>query len=340
MKKIKVGIIGLGYWGPNLVRNFLNNPNVKLEKVCDLKNGRIEFIQEKFPGIEVTSDMMNIINDKNIDAVAVATPVNTHKDIAKLCLLNNKHIFVEKPFTDNYKDGLELLNLAKETGKIIAVGHIFQFAPAVTCIKENIEKGILGDLYHLTAQRINLGPPKTTVNVLWDLGPHDLSIILYVFNEFPDKVKAFGNSYWWNGIIDNCHMFLDFPSGKTAHIHLGWLSSNKTRIINLFVEKGNILYDETKPDNDKVIFFDKGVDTRINAKDNEATNLKYGTGEIIKLKLNKGEPLALEINAFVNSVLLNEPPINDGKIGTEVIKILEAATLSMKGINNEELLRS
>jgi predicted dehydrogenase len=328
---INVGIIGIGYWGPNLVRNFIRNDNAKVKIVSDLKQGRLDFIKSQYPDISVTNDAFEIINDTGIDAVAIATPVITHFELAKKCLESGKHVFLEKPFTYTYNEGVELVKLAKNKNKIIAVGHIFQFAPAVSCIKENIDSGLLGSVYHLTSQRINLGPPKTTVDVLWDLGPHDLSILLHLFNEFPEKIEATGNSYWWDGIIDNCHLNLKFPSGKSAHIHLSWLSSNKTRVTQIFGENGNIVYDETKPDEEKVIFYDKGIDNRIDAKDNEVKNLQYGKGIVKNLEVKKGEPLFLEIDAFIKSIMNNIPPINDGKIGCEVIRILEEASKIMKG---------
>lgn len=328
---INVGIIGIGYWGPNLVRNFAGNDKAKVKILSDLKQGRIDFIKSQYPGILTTNNSDDIINDREIDAVAIATPVTTHYQIAKKCLEAGKHVLLEKPFTYTYKEGIELVEIAKSKNKIIAVGHIFQFAPAVRCIKENIDSGLLGSVYHLTSERINLGPPKTTVDVLWDLGPHDLSILLHLFNEYPDKINAAGKSYWWGGIIDNCHLNLEFPSGKSAHIHLSWLSSNKTRVTRVFGELGNIVYDETLPDAEKVIYYDKGIDNRINAKDHEVKNLQYGKGVVKNLELIKGEPLFLEVDAFLNSILTNTPPVNDGRIGCEVIRILEEASKIMKG---------
>ncbi len=245
---------------------------------------------------------------------------------------NGKHVFVEKPLTESIVAAEELVSEAKKLNKIVAVGHIFQFAPAVSALKREIEAGTLGKVYHYSSQRINLGPPKTTVDVLWDLAPHDLSIVLYLFGESPSKVIAHGSSNWWEGYVDNAHILMDFPSGKTAHIHLSWLSSKKTRRTMLFGEYGNFEYDETLPDESKVVYYDKGIDNRINAKDNEKVNLQYGVGEVRPVEVVKGEPLALEVNAFIQAIMSGVPPINDGNIGMEVVKILEAATKSMKGI--------
>lgn len=327
---IKVGVVGCGYWGPNLIRNFNNNPECELVRVSDLRPGRLDFIKEQYPSVDITTDYKAIINDPSINAVVIATPVNTHKPIAMEALQAGKNVLVEKPLTDNYADAIELAEYAKSKGLIAAVGHIFQFAPAVTALKNYLNEGLIGEPAHFTSTRINLGPPKTTVDVVWDLGPHDLSILLYLFNETPIAVDAFGESHWWEGIVDNAHIFLRFKGNRSAHIHLSWLSSNKTRNTVVYGEKGNIVYNETLPDEEKLTFYDKGVDNRINAKDTDKAALAYGLGEVRKLPLVKGEPLALEVAAFINAVKTGIPPVNDAFIGAEVINILEQATKSMK----------
>jgi predicted dehydrogenase len=327
---MNIGIIGIGYWGPNLVRNFYNNPKCKKLKVSDLRPGRLEYIKNLFPDVSVTTNPNELLEDKEIDAIVIATPVTTHKDLSFEALKNNKHIFIEKPLTDNYDDACEVVEFAKAQEKIVAVGHIFQFASSVTAIKNFISENKPGELFHFSSQRINLGPPHASIDVVWDLAPHDLSILLYLFGEYPNKVKAFGESRWWNGITDNAHIFLEFPSNKTAHIHVSWLSSNKTRKIMLFCGNGNFEYDETKITEEKVIFYDKGIDNRINQKESEKTKLQYGVGEITKLSLPKGEPLALEVDSFLDSIKYGIEPINNGEIGKEVVRILEIASQSIK----------
>lgn len=327
---MKVGIIGVGYWGPNLVRNFAASELCDVVRVSDLRRGRLDFIKGLYEGIEVTEDMSDVINDDSIDAVVIATPVNTHKEIGMMCLKQGKHIFVEKPFTDKYSDGVLLRDTAKEFGKIAVSGHIFQFNPAVNKIKDSINEGLLGEIYHYDSQRINLGPPKTTVDVVWDLAPHDLSILLHWFDESPVNVRAFGSSYWWEGIKDNAHIFMDFKSGKTAHVHVSWLSSNKVRRTLLFGANGNVEYDDMKNLTDKVIYYDKGIDNRINAKDNEAVNLKYGQGEVKKLEVMAGEPLKDEVDAFLKAILTSKAPVNNADIGCEVVRILEEASYQLR----------
>jgi len=327
---MNVGIIGIGYWGPNLVRNFYNNPKCKKLKVSDLRPGRLDYIKDLFPDISVTTNPNELLEDKELDAIVIATPVTTHKSLAIEALRNNKHVFIEKPLTDNYDDACEIVDFAKAQEKIVAVGHIFQFASSVTAIKNFINKTMAGELFHFNSQRINLGPPHASIDVVWDLAPHDLSILLYLFGEYPNKVNAFGESRWWNGITDNAHIFMEFPSKKTAHIHVSWLSSNKTRKIMLFCSNGNFEYDETKSDEEKVIFYDKGIDNRINQKESEKTKLQYGVGEITKLSLPKAEPLALEVDTFLDSIKYGVEPINNGEIGKEVVRILEIASQAIK----------
>jgi len=327
---MNVGIIGIGYWGPNLVRNFYNNPKCKKLKVSDLRPGRLDYIKDLFPDISVTTNPNELLEDKELDAIVIATPVTTHKSLAIEALRNNKHVFIEKPLTDNYDDACEIVDFAKAQEKIVAVGHIFQFASSVTAIKNFINETMAGELFHFNSQRINLGPPHASIDVVWDLAPHDLSILLYLFGEYPNKVNAFGESRWWNGITDNAHIFMEFPSKKTAHIHVSWLSSNKTRKIMLFCSNGNFEYDETKSDEEKVIFYDKGIDNRINQKESEKTKLQYGVGEITKLSLPKAEPLALEVDTFLDSIKYGVEPINNGEIGKEVVRILEIASQAIK----------
>ncbi len=327
---MNIGIIGIGYWGPNLVRNFYNNSKCKKLFVSDLREGRLEYIKNLFPDASVTTNSNQLLEDKSIDAIVIATPVTTHKDLAIRALINKKHVFIEKPLTDNYDDACEILDFAKKMDKIVAVGHIFQFSPSVTAMKNFINEGKPGELFHFNSQRINLGPPHASIDVVWDLAPHDLSILLYLFDEYPNKINAYGESRWWNGITDNAHIFIEFPSKKSAHIHVSWLSSNKTRKIMLFSENGNFEYDETKSDEEKVIFYDKGIDNRIDQKSSEKTKLQYGVGEVTKLILPKGEPLALEVDSFLDSVKYGIEPINNGEIGKEVVRILEITSQVIK----------
>jgi len=217
-------------------------PNCKVKRVSDLKAGRLEFIKKEFPTVEITKDYHDILRDKTIRAVVISTPVTTHKDLAEEAMLLGKHVFVEKPMAFSTEEAESMVYTAGKLGKKLAVGHVFQFAPAVRKIKELLKKKVIGKVLHITSTRINLGPPETEVDVIWDLGPHDFSIILYLLGEAPWKVNSSRNEYPFGAFnapgsrnkfrhTNNAHIDLSFKSGATAHIHLGWLSSNKVRLM-------------------------------------------------------------------------------------------------------------
>jgi predicted dehydrogenase len=328
-----IGIIGCGYWGPNLVRNFHGLPGARVLSVSDLRPGRLDLIRESYPDIDTTNDYRTIIDDPRIDAVVVVTPVTTHRMIAEEALLAGKHVFVEKPMAHTAADAWALVDLAQSVGRVLAVGHIFQFAPGVRRIARELDSGRLGAVHHIAATRINPGPPKTTVDVIWDLAPHDLSIILHLLGEMPDTVVATGSSYQWGGFIDNAHVSLGFPSGATAHVHVSWLSSNKTRLVQLFGENGTIVYDEMLALDGKVKVHDRGSDNRVNASDTEAVTLGYSAGDIHILQLEQHEPLRLECSEFVRAITTGSPLANDGIMGARVVELLERITAQIRNGN-------
>lgn len=331
---INIGVIGCGYWGPNLIRNFNSLTNCNVKMVADTKQGRQEFIKKEFPGVEVTDDYKIILNDGSIDAVCIATPVKTHKNLAIEALNAGKHVFVEKPMAASSQEAEEMIKASVANGKKLAVGHVFQFAPAVRAIKKLISDGVIGKVFHVTSSRINLGPPETDIDVVWDLGPHDFSILLYILNEFPVNVSAVNKYFPYGFSVDdnrkltnNSDIQMEFPSGATAHIHLSWLSSNKTRLMQVFGSEGTIVYDEMLALDGKVKLFGKGVDNRINAKAGEVKNLTYQAGEIKVISLEQHEPLRMECEHFVDGIMNNKLITNGGKIGADVIKILEKITV-------------
>jgi predicted dehydrogenase len=333
---LNIGIIGSGYWGPKLIRNFSSLPNCRVKIVSDLKDGRLENIKQDFPFAETTKDYKKILNDKSIGAVVIATPVTTHKKIAEEALLAGKHVFVEKPLAANVKEAEQLVKTAKEQNKKLAVGHVFQFAPAVRKMKELLDNNVIGEVKHITSSRINLGPPESEVDVIWDLGPHDFSIILHLLGESPVKIESTRNEYPFgvfnndstgNGqkLATNAHINLGFKSGKTASVHLSWLSSNKIRLMQVFGTEGTLVYDEMLALDGKLRFYGLGVDNRIKNKSGDSAALGYSSGEIFVIPLEQHEPLRLECQEFVDAVLNDKPMINDGKIGLEVVRLLEAS---------------
>lgn len=314
-------------------------PNCRVKKVSDLKAGRLEFIKKEFPTVEITKDYHEILRDKTIRAVVISTPVTTHKDLAEEAMLLGKHVFVEKPMAFSTEEAESMVYTAGKLGKKLAVGHVFQFAPAVRKIKEFLKKKVIGKVLHITSTRINLGPPETEVDVIWDLGPHEFSIILYLLGEAPWKVNSSRNEYPFGAFnapgsrnkfkhTNNAHIDLNFKSGTTAHIHLGWLSSNKVRLMQVFGTKGTLVYDEMLALDGKLKLYGLGIDNRIKSKAADSGALGYQSGEITMIPLEQHEPLRLECQEFINSIIYNKPLINDGKIGLEVVKLLETSSES------------
>jgi predicted dehydrogenase len=326
----------MGYWGPKLLRNFQSLSNCKVKKVSDLKTGRLEFIRKEFPGVETTKNYREILKDRTISAVVIATSVTTHREIAEEAMFMGKHVFVEKPLAFTLEEAQSMVSTAKELDKKLAVGHVFQFAPAVRKIKELLKMKAIGKVLHITSTRINLGPPESEVDVIWDLGPHDFSIILYLLGESPDTIASTRNQYPFGPfnkptsakkqkLTNNAHIDLGFHSGVTAHIHLSWLSSNKIRLMQIFGTEGTLVYDEMLALDGKLKLYGAGIDSRIKSKDGDSGNLAYSSGDIAVIPLEQHEPLRLECREFVDSVLNNKPMINDGKIGLEVVRLLESS---------------
>jgi predicted dehydrogenase len=318
--KVNIAVVGCGYWGPNLVRNFSALPNCNVSIVCDKNSERLEFIKNEFPHIAITLNYEEIIHNNEIDAVCIATPVKTHAELAISALKSGKHVFVEKPLAASLQEAEYIMSVADKNSLKVAVGHVFQFAPAVRKIKELISGGAIGDLYHITSMRINLGPPNTDIDVIWDLGPHDFSIILYLLNEYPEKVIAVNNHYPFgflrnssDKIINNSHIDLTFKSGISAHIHLSWLSSVKVRLMYLFGSEGTIVYDEMLALDGKV----KVIGTTLSSK-----KLGYATGDIHIIELEQHEPLRKECEHFIDSILYNRDLVNDVKNGFDVLKLI------------------
>lgn len=254
-------------------------------------------------------------------------------------MILGKHVFVEKPMAYSAEEAESMVYTAGKLGKKLAVGHVFQFAPAVRKIKELLKKKAIGKVLHITSTRINLGPPESEVDVIWDLGPHDFSIILYLLGEAPWKVNSIRNEYPFGAfnapkaknkfrLTNNAHIDLNFKSGTTAHIHLGWLSSNKVRLMQVFGTEGTLVYDEMLALDGKLKLYGLGIDNRIKSKAGDSGALGYQSGEITMLPLEQHEPLRLECQEFINSIIYNKPLINDGTIGLEVVKLLETSSES------------
>jgi predicted dehydrogenase len=324
---IKIGIIGYGYWGPNVVRNFVDIEGVKVSAVCDKNPATIRRLAKNHPCIDTLSDSNEILSSPDIDAVAIVTPVSTHYELAKKALLNGKHVFVEKPFTDSSAHAEELVSLAKSKNLVIMVDHTFLFTGAVRKIRSILDEGQLGKVFYYDSTRVNLGLFQHDVNVVWDLAPHDFSIMNYVLSERPTGISACGRSHV-NNFEDITYINVAFTSNLIAHFTVNWLSPVKVRNTLIGGEKRMLVWDDLQPD-EKIKLYDRGVD--ITSKQGIYDLLvSYRSGDMLAPKINQGEALRQECAYFVECVEKSATPINDGVAGLRVVEMLEACDRSLK----------
>jgi predicted dehydrogenase len=323
---IRVGIIGYGYWGPNIVRSFHGLANCKVVAVCDANPTAITRVLALYPGVEVTSDARDMFTSKRIDAIAVVTPVTTHYELARLCLENGKHVFIEKPFTATTAQAEEIITLAEQKHLKIMVDHTFLFTGAVRKMKELIDQRVLGALYYYDSVRVNLGPFRHDVNVIWDLAPHDLSIMDYLIEERPAGVIATGASYV-NGQEDIAYITVYFQNNIIAHINVNWLAPVKVRTTRIVGEERMLVWNELEAE-EKIKLYDKGI--RVTNEDVCELLVSYRSGDIWAPKVDQTEALKVEAQYFVDCILHDKKPFNDGEAGLQVVKLLETANLSLK----------
>lgn len=331
---IKIGIIGYGYWGPNLVRNFSQIDGVEVTAVSDLRPERLDLARKRHPSIRITTNAMELIAHMGVDAVAIATPVASHFDLAVRALSHNKHVFIEKPLTDSAAKAQELVALAKQSKLTLLVDHTFLYTGAVQKIKELMDSGEIGDLYYYDSVRVNLGLFQSDVNVLWDLAVHDLSIMDHLIAEKPTRVMAVGTKHFQDQPMDMAYLTLGFESTLMANVHVNWLSPVKIRRTLLGGSKKMVLYDDLEP-SEKIRLYDKGVD-EVPHEDAESVKkmLQYRrTGDMIAPKLSVTEALDSEARHFVRCIRGLEKPLSDGASGLRVVKILEAANESLENEN-------
>jgi predicted dehydrogenase len=321
------GVIGYGYWGPNIVRNLTSLEGSRVITIADLSRAARGRAQKAHPGIGVTSDPMDVILATDIDAVAIVSPVWTHYELAKAALQNGKHVFVEKPFTSTAAQGEELINLAQQKNLRIMVDYTFLFTGAVRKISQLLDEHILGKLYYYDSTRVNLGLFQHDVNVLWDLAPHDLSIMDYLLKATPEAVVATGQKHL-NGHEDVAFMTLYFPDKVIAHINVNWLSPVKVRTTLIGGEKKMLVWNDLEAD-EKLKVYDRGVN--ITSQEGVYDLLvHYRSGDMWAPQVEQGEALKRELSYFVDCIKSGEEPFNDGHSGLRVVKILEAANESME----------
>jgi predicted dehydrogenase len=341
MGKLKIGVVGCGYWGPNIIRNFLQNSSVEKIVCCDLQKERLDKVKSIFSGIETTSDFSKLIKS-DIDAIAIVTQIASHHKLAKEALENGKDVLVEKPMTKTSAEALELIKIAEENSRILMVDHTFEYTAPVRKIKEIIDRKELGDIYDISMTRVNLGLFQKDANVIWDLTPHDISILRMLLNQSPTSVRAIAEAHLAPGIEDTAHLTLTFPNKLTAHIYASWLSPRKIREITIIGSKKMLVYDDISP-SEKIKIFDKGVDLEskgaLAQKYYESfgeINFLYRSGDIHIPKIDEKEPLKEMCDHFIDCVKNRKKPLSDGQSGYNVVRTIEAAQESLKK-NGEEI---
>jgi len=330
MKDIKVGIIGCGYWGPNLIRNFNDNQHTEIKYACDLSHERIDRIRLRYPFVRTTTDYKELLKDKDIHAVAIATPVFTHYKLVREALEAGKHVLVEKPLTSSVKEAERLVSIASRKKLILLVDHTFIYTGAIRKVKEFIATGELGEIYYFDSVRINLGLLQHDVNVIWDLAPHDISIMDFIVEEKPKSVVATGSSHTPHGIEDVAYITVKFMNNLIAHFHVNWLSPVKIRKIIIGGSKKMVVFDDLDPA-EKVKIYDKGIKLSKSDKNSIYQSLiQYRTGDIYTPNIDSTEALKAEIEHFADCIKNEKTPITDGEAGLRVVRILEAANKSLK----------
>lgn len=325
--RVRVGVVGYGYWGPQIVRNFHCVEGSQVVAVCDTSTKALQRVHQAYPEIGVTQDFDALLRSAQIDAIAIVTPVRTHYGLAKMALENGKHIFVEKPFTCRSREAEDLIDLAERNNLKIMVDHTFLFTGAVKKIRQLIGDGTLGQLYYYDSVRVNLGLFQHDVNVLWDLAPHDLAIMDYLIAEKPEAVVATGETHV-NGFADVAFMTVYFPSRTIAHINVNWLSPVKVRTTLIGGEKKMLVWNDLDAD-EKIKIYDRGIQVT-NGEGLYQLLVSYRSGDMWAPKVEQTEALRNEIAYFTECVMNDRKPFNDGEAGLRVVRMLEAADQSLR----------
>jgi predicted dehydrogenase len=324
---LKMAVVGLGYWGPNIVRNLHELPDASLELVCDSVAEQLTHVSSRYPSVRTTLSFEDVLADDEIEAVAIATPVGTHAELASAALACGKHVFVEKPLAASSADALSLIQAADAAGLVLMPGHTFLYSPAVNVIKDMIADGALGEIYFISSSRVNLGIHQSDVSVVWDLGPHDFSILRYWLDELPQRVSALSRSCVIPGIADVAFVNLEFPSGTIGHVELSWLAPSKLRRTAVVGSEKMVVYDDTS--NEPVRLFDSGV-TLPEPQTFGEYRLSYRTGDIVSPRVDAIEPLALELRDFCKSVRVGAVPRSSAEVGLDVVRMIEAVEESLE----------
>jgi predicted dehydrogenase len=330
-------MIGVGYWGPNLIRNFSELEDAQVVVCSDLSEERLKKVAKRYPGVKCTTNYEDLLKDPEVDAVVIATPVSTHYPIAKAALEHGKHVMIEKPLADSSEHALELVELARRLNRVLMVDHTFIYTSAVRKIRELIDSGDLGEVLYFDSVRVNLGLFQKDINVIWDLAPHDLSIMDYLLCAEPVAISAMGASHAGNGIANIAYMTLRFPNNLIAHFHVNWLAPVKIRQTLIGCSKKMVVYDDVEP-TDKIRVYDKGIVINGSPEKRYQTLVGYRTGDVLIPKIDTTEALLRVAQEYTNSIKENRAPLTDGIAGYRVVCLLEAAQRSLQANGAEVLL--
>lgn len=329
MKPIQVGVIGSGYWGPNLIRTFYETPEADLKMVCDLRQERLDHIQSRYPGLYTSRDYREMLNS-DIEAVVIATPVSTHYDLAMDCLRAGKHVLCEKPLCETSAKAQELAQIAQERNLILMVGNVFLFNTGIVKLKELLESGELGKLSYMSAVRTNLGPIRSDVNAAYDLATHDVTIFNWLMNGEPEVISATGGSFVQPGVEDVVFVSLRYPGNVLAHIHASWLNPKKVRQITLIGSQKMVTWDDLEL-NTPIAIYDKGVNATQEYGDyGEFLRIAMWEGDVRLPKVKVEEPLKAQGSFFLEAIKKGRVGRSDGAFSVGVVKVLEAITVSLK----------
>jgi predicted dehydrogenase len=324
---LNIGVLGYGYWGPNVVRNFASHSDCRVTMVCDRNPEALARMTTRYPSVLATGNADDVLTSTAIDAVAIVTPVSTHYELARRALENGKHVFVEKPFTATSVQAETLIELADRKGLQIMVDHTFLFTGAVRKIKQMVDDGELGNLYYYDSTRVNLGLFQHDVNVIWDLAAHDLAIIDHVIGSEPETVLATGSAHL-NGLADVAYITLGFPRGVIAHVAVSWLSPVKVRTTLVGGERRMVVWNDLEP-GEPLKVYDRGVEVTSERGIHELL-VSYRSGDMWAPRVDPTEPLQLETRLFLNCIASGDTPPNDGRAGLRVVRTLEAADASLR----------
>jgi predicted dehydrogenase len=328
-KQINIGVVGCGYWGPNLIRNFRALPDCDLKMMCDLSEKRLSHLRTVYPEVEGSPDYNHMLNGVNLDAVVIATAVKSHFPMAKASLLAGKHTFIEKPMASSSAECEELVEIARKNGLVLMTGHTFLYSPAVRKIKEIVDKGDIGEIRYISARRLNLGLFQKDINVAWDLAPHDISIIQHIIGEQPVTVNCRGTAHITPGVEDVTTMCLTYPGKRTAIIHSSWLDPRKVREMTIVGSNRMIVYDDVAP-LEKIRVFDARVERPPHYDTFAEFHYAYHYGDVYSPYIKQEEPLKTECQHFLDCIKQGTPPLTDGRQGLELVRILEASSESLK----------